>query len=406
MKEIRIAILGNVDSAKSTLVSTVTYNILDNGRGSAREKVFKHKHEKETGRTSDISYRYVKISEDKYVTFIDLAGHEKYFKTTIQGLNGGLADYALLVIGANMGVLKMTREHLGIIKALKIPFFVVITKIDICPDNVLKRTENEITRIIKKNLKKDLVLLDENNNNRYNSEDRNVVNYFKLSNVSGKGLEFFRKHLFSLESLINWEDRKDKDSIVWIDNVYQVVGIGLVLSGTVKHGEVRINDKLLLGPINNSKKSNNFYEVTVKSIHNNFREDISLLQAGCSGCFNIKTINKKEVISKKSIKKGMVMINRNIITSKENRPITEFRANVTVLHHPTTIKENYEPVIHCGKIAQSAIIKDMTQESLRTGDKATIKFSFKYRPEFIEKEDVLVFREGRTKGIGRVVELI
>ena len=71
-KEIRIAILGNVDSGKSTLVSTVTYKINDDGRGSAREKVFKHKHEKETGRTSDISYRYMKINENKYVTFIDL----------------------------------------------------------------------------------------------------------------------------------------------------------------------------------------------------------------------------------------------------------------------------------------------------------------------------------------------
>ena len=36
MKEIRVAILGNVDSAKTTFVSTITYNILDNGRGSAR----------------------------------------------------------------------------------------------------------------------------------------------------------------------------------------------------------------------------------------------------------------------------------------------------------------------------------------------------------------------------------
>ena len=69
---------------------------------------------------------------------------------------------------------------------------------------------------------------------------------------------------------IDWDLRKDKDTIVWIDNVYNVVGIGLVVSGTVKHGEVRINDKLLLGPINNSKKENNFFEVTVKSIHNNF----------------------------------------------------------------------------------------------------------------------------------------
>ncbi len=193
MKEIRVAILGNVDSAKSTLVSTITYKILDDGRGSAREKVFKHKHEKETGRTSSISFRYVKINEEKYITFIDLAGHEKYLKTTIQGLNGGLADYAILVIGANMGVLKMTREHLGIIKALNVPFFVVITKLDICPPNVLERTEREITRIIKSSFKKDLVLLDEFGKNRYNPENKEVINYFKISNVTGSGLDYFRQ---------------------------------------------------------------------------------------------------------------------------------------------------------------------------------------------------------------------
>ena len=406
MKEIRVAILGNVDSAKSTLVSTITYKILDNGRGSAREKVFKHKHEKETGRTSSISFRYVKINEEKYITFIDLAGHEKYLKTTIQGLNGGLADYTILVIGANMGVLKMTREHLGIIKALNVPFFVVITKLDICPPNVLERTEREITRIIKSSFKKDLVLLDESGENRYNPENKEVINYFKISNVTGSGLDYFRKHLFTLNSLIDWDNRKDKDTIVWIDNSYHVVGIGIVISGTVKHGEVRINDKLLLGPINNSKKGDNFYEVIVKSIHNNFREDISLLKAGCSGCFNIKPISKRETITKKTIKKGMVMIHKNIITNKENRPVMEFKANITVLHHPTTIRENYEPVIHCGKIAQSAIIEEMNRDKIRTGDKATIKFRFKYRPEFIEKEDILVFREGRTKGIGRITELL
>ena len=120
MKEIRIAVLGNVDSAKTTLVSTITNKILDDGRGLARSKVFKHQHEKDTGRTSSISFRYIKVNDDKYISFIDLAGHEKYFKTTVHGLNGGLADFAILVIGSNMGVLKMTREHLGIIKALKI----------------------------------------------------------------------------------------------------------------------------------------------------------------------------------------------------------------------------------------------------------------------------------------------
>ncbi|MCG3252821.1 MAG: hypothetical protein KAX09_03165, partial [Candidatus Heimdallarchaeota archaeon] len=53
--EIRIAVAGNVDSGKSTLVGVLTQGKLDNGRGLARVNVFRHKHEIETGRTSSIS---------------------------------------------------------------------------------------------------------------------------------------------------------------------------------------------------------------------------------------------------------------------------------------------------------------------------------------------------------------
>jgi GTPase len=39
----------------------------------------------------------------KVVTLVDLAGHEKYFKTTAFGLTGHLPDYACLIVGANAG---------------------------------------------------------------------------------------------------------------------------------------------------------------------------------------------------------------------------------------------------------------------------------------------------------------
>ena len=39
-------------------------------------------------------------------------------------------EYALIVVGANSGISKMTKEHLGIALALEVPFFIVITKID------------------------------------------------------------------------------------------------------------------------------------------------------------------------------------------------------------------------------------------------------------------------------------
>lgn len=73
----------------------------------------------------------------KLVNLIDLCGHEKYLKTTMLGMVGMVPDYILVVVGANFGLSRMTKEHLGIALALEIPFFIVMTKIDLVPTEVL-----------------------------------------------------------------------------------------------------------------------------------------------------------------------------------------------------------------------------------------------------------------------------
>lgn len=52
--EVRVAVVGNVDAGKSTLLGVLTHGELDNGRGFARLKLFRHKHEIESGRTSSV----------------------------------------------------------------------------------------------------------------------------------------------------------------------------------------------------------------------------------------------------------------------------------------------------------------------------------------------------------------
>ena len=42
------------------------------------------------------------------------------------------------MVGANAGIVGMTKEHLGLALALSVPVFVVVTKIDMCPPNVLQ----------------------------------------------------------------------------------------------------------------------------------------------------------------------------------------------------------------------------------------------------------------------------
>lgn len=44
----------------------------------------------------------------------------------------------LCQVGSNAGIVGMTKEHLGLALALNVPVFVVVTKIDMCPANILQ----------------------------------------------------------------------------------------------------------------------------------------------------------------------------------------------------------------------------------------------------------------------------
>ena len=74
----------------------------------------------------------------KIIHLLDMCGHEKYLKTTMHGLTALYPDYCLLIIGANMGISKMTKEHLACALALDLPVFIVLTKIDIAPPDIFK----------------------------------------------------------------------------------------------------------------------------------------------------------------------------------------------------------------------------------------------------------------------------
>jgi GTPase len=154
------------------LLGVLTSGDLDDGRGRARVHLFKHKHEIDSGRTSSVgmevmgfddsgrhicqssggrkmTWEDVSSHASKVITFLDLAGHEKYLKTTVFGMTGCAPDYVMLIIGSNAGVIGMTREHLGLALALNVPVLIVITKVDMCPPNVLESTIKQLLKMLK-----------------------------------------------------------------------------------------------------------------------------------------------------------------------------------------------------------------------------------------------------------------
>ena len=83
----------------------------------------------------------------------------------------------------------------------------------------------------------------------------------------------------------------------------------------------------------------------------------------------------------------------------------EFDAEILIITHSTTITKNYEAVIHCGCTRQTAKIVSMENEVLRSGHRATVRFRYKQLPEYLKIGERLIFREGKTKGIGRVAKI-
>jgi GTPase len=105
--------------------------------------------ELERAGTKNQEWSQIATKSKKLITFIDLCGHEKYLKTTMFGLVGLMPDYSMIIVGANMGVSRMTKEHLGISLALRVPIFIVITKIDIAPPEVYEKTKDTLIKILR-----------------------------------------------------------------------------------------------------------------------------------------------------------------------------------------------------------------------------------------------------------------
>lgn len=333
----------------------------------------------------------------KIVTFIDLAGHEKYLKTTVFGLTGCLPDYVMICIGANMGITRMTKEHLGIALALKLPVCIVITKIDICPPNILQQTLKQLQKILKSPAAKKFPTLIKSADEvvEYCKQEAAVrlVPIFQCSNVTGEGLEHLRLFLNLLPPRAHWDN--DKPAEFYIDENFFVTGVGTVAAGTMMAGSVQVNDQMWLGPDGNGR----FEKVTIKTIQSK-RTSVERVFAGQSASFGLKKVKRSQ------LRKGMVLTH----LSTEPKACWEFEAEILVLQHPTTIQPGYQPVIHCVAVRQAARILSVTgrknkeSEVLRTGDRAIVRFRFCYRPEYLQLGARLVFREGRTKGIGKVCD--
>ncbi|KAK4170209.1 GTP-binding protein 2 [Cladorrhinum sp. PSN259] len=176
--QLRVTLTGPTTSGKSTLLGTLSTGTLDNGRGSSRVGMFKHRHEIASGVTSSVTYELLGYVEDEVVNYghsgveswidihdftkagrlvylVDTAGVPRYWHTSLRGVIGWAPHWTLICIAADgespdVPGDELATAHLELCLRLRLPLIVVMTKLDLASRDSLKVTLSKTLSSIKR----------------------------------------------------------------------------------------------------------------------------------------------------------------------------------------------------------------------------------------------------------------
>lgn len=415
-RNIRVAVVGNVDAGKSTMIGTLTTSLLDDGRGKSRTSIMKHRHEIESGRTStatthlmgfrstgepiagrDLIRANKRKTEDevareshRIITLMDLAGHEKYLKTTIHGVSAGMADYALILVNSRHPPTHMSQHHLNLCCSFGIPVIVCFTKIDGCPEHAYKSCKKDVIKMLRAGDvgKKPFAVRNEEDIATCIGKLHSLAPLIETSCVTGQGIDLLQKLLFALPKRRRHEKKLNRPFEFLVEDIFNVPGVGAVVSGFVNAGELIVgaNSHVYVGPTDDGT----FMKTVAKSAHI-ARINTNHVTAGQSACLAF-SLNKD---MRKKLRRGMVVLRESPTSTKE------FDAEICVLKgEGTTIRRSYQAYVHILNVRQSAYARNIEivnnntiglpksatdgedEEAivLRPGSRAKVRFEFAKRP--------------------------
>jgi elongation factor 1-alpha len=407
-RHVVVAVAGHVNHGKSTLIACLMTGQPDDGRKWLYLDTLPH--EIERNLSADLHFALlgfrdgrpilmknpldklekIKVASmaDKLVSFVDTVGHEPWLRTTIRGLVGQEVDYGLLIVAADDGPTHITREHLGIMLALGLPIIVCISKIDRATEEGRLEVRDQVSKLLKKVGRVPLLIRDRNDIELVIDKMNTVVPIIETSSVTLHGYD----HLYDLLSMLPSRTKSlDQPFMLYIDRVYNIEGVGSVVSGSIMQGKLRAGSDLLIGP----DPKGVFRPVKVRSIEMHYAR-VAEAEAGYIVGIAIRGISHEE------IRRGMVLCD----VSFAPRAVWSFKADLLILTHPTRVASGYEPVLHCHTISHTVKLTLIDKEYLRPGEQGEVIMEFKYSPWLIREGDKFVIREGRTKGIGHVTKIL
>jgi elongation factor 1-alpha len=246
------------------------------------------------------------------------------------------------------------------------------------------------------------------------NEHHNIIPIISISCKTGENVDRVR-NIFKIipKNTKAANNVQMKEMIMYIDMKYNISGAGIVLSGSLWNKRIEVNNNYYIGPIyfpsdylngyvEDYKKKTHFYSIRIRSIHNNDRQMVEFTDPNNVANICIKFNNSKETLTLNQIRKGLIISDVNM----SQHVFFKFKALIKIFNTNTTnLRVNYQPVLHCRTIRQTARILEVKQNEDKHNEYECI-FQFTRYPEILETNLLFFFREGSTKGIGKILELI
>ncbi|MGI8540337.1 MAG: selenocysteine-specific translation elongation factor, partial [Rubrobacteraceae bacterium] len=207
-----IGTAGHVDHGKTTLVRYMT--------GTDTDRL---EEEHRRGISIVAGYAELTLPGGRKASLVDVPGHERFVKNMVAGATG--VDAFMLVVAADDGVMPQTREHLDVLRVLGIERGVVaLTKTDMVDEEMVELAALDIEELLEATGTK--------------------ADIFPVSGATGDGVD---KLLTALDGLAGGDFHGGGDGRVArlpVDRAFVLKGIGVVVTGTLWSGEVRVGDVL------------------------------------------------------------------------------------------------------------------------------------------------------------------
>ena len=348
-----IGTAGHVDHGKTALVKALT--------GIDADRLAE---EKRRGITIDLGYAYTD-TPNGMLGFVDVPGHERFVHTMLAGASG--IDAALFVVALDDGVMPQTREHAHILQLLGIDRGIVaLTKADLAPARAAEVGAQVRSLLAETGL--------------------DCKSMLAVSAVTGEGIEALRAALLTLGPR-----PRDSDGFprLAVDRAFTLSGAGLVVTGTLVAGRVRVDDRLMLSPPG--------LELRVRGLH---AQNRPAGEAAAGQRVALNVVGPR--LSKDAVTRGDWVLHPDV-----HAPTFRLDARITLLAEETRAMRADAPAhLHLGAAHVMARVARLDAERIEPGAVALVRLTLDH-PIGALARDRLVLRDAtatRTIGGGVVVD--